>query len=373
MKKLRFFNLLLLLFFCSNTFGQFNSTHCRFFEEYYTTETSYFQFPDDTDVESMSVADILKAKPKVVLNLNQYCIDYQGNLSKRMETLNPDDVFEDWMPQSITSIISKNGSKILDGANNVIFEKPLSQEQYLDIINIENELSQGFNDFPIPTIPTSSEIIDLENAGFTVLEHSSSAIEVVTDSFSIYTNSDNNKIVTTFFEEAVFIKSEERVFYVDENDSSLPSKVVYKDRIELSSGLIGYQVHEIDYYNYLRTSDGTILGKNTSSESIEEKKASANLLNNSNEIELFTKTLISEIQVAPNPAHNNLTIKLPNRVQGQTFLVEIYDLSGEIRKIKRNQSGELKINVSSLSPGIYLIKAVDNESGKMSSKKFIKN
>ena len=61
-----------------------------------------------------------------------------------------------------------------------------------------------------------------------------------------------------------------------------------------------------------------------------------------------------DIIIAPNPAHQNLSIKAPilNRVQ-------VYDMTGRVLIDEACNSSEISLNLDDLNPGIYLIKIND--------------
>ncbi|MBL7765020.1 MAG: T9SS type A sorting domain-containing protein [Chitinophagaceae bacterium] len=62
--------------------------------------------------------------------------------------------------------------------------------------------------------------------------------------------------------------------------------------------------------------------------------------------------------IYPNPAQESITLKLNASAAQQTMPVELYDLNGKLMKHQLLRSGQqqLSINISSLSPGTYIVK-----------------
>jgi len=78
------------------------------------------------------------------------------------------------------------------------------------------------------------------------------------------------------------------------------------------------------------------------------------------------------IAAYPNPANNNLNITIPNKWQGKKVSYEIFNNHGRmIIKEEPNSSSQTEtLNVSSLAPGIYLVKATCE--GETATQKIIK-
>ncbi len=72
------------------------------------------------------------------------------------------------------------------------------------------------------------------------------------------------------------------------------------------------------------------------------------------------------IMVYPNPASFNLTIVTP-----ETSVIEISNIEGQIVKILKIKDCKIDIDISDLSSGVYIIKAMTDK--EITTKKFIKN
>ena len=64
----------------------------------------------------------------------------------------------------------------------------------------------------------------------------------------------------------------------------------------------------------------------------------------------------SPLKIAPNPARDNVSIRLSDKSENQCLL-RIFDISGKevLRQIPENTTN-IQLNVSHLQPGLYLIK-----------------
>jgi hypothetical protein len=76
-----------------------------------------------------------------------------------------------------------------------------------------------------------------------------------------------------------------------------------------------------------------------------------------------------EFDMYPNPASENLTIQLASDSDKAT--VQFYDYLGRLALTQKITDANSKIDVNSLSKGMYLIKVISNN--KIGSQKFIKN
>ena len=74
------------------------------------------------------------------------------------------------------------------------------------------------------------------------------------------------------------------------------------------------------------------------------------------------------IKLYPNPVQNDLNVKLP-QINGAEISYSIYNLSGQI--ISNDKLGNESIDVSQLSPGMYILQLKTND-GKKGTKSFIK-
>jgi hypothetical protein len=80
--------------------------------------------------------------------------------------------------------------------------------------------------------------------------------------------------------------------------------------------------------------------------------------------------IITDVNIYPNPATDNITIQLINPKQSIKS-ISIFDIRGKEVINKQLNSNQLQLDVSSLSSGVYLIKGQTN-SGLSFSRKFVK-
>ena len=74
--------------------------------------------------------------------------------------------------------------------------------------------------------------------------------------------------------------------------------------------------------------------------------------------------------IFPNPATKNITINIPQKATSDSYRIEITSIEGQIIKTLSNNNTETTIDVSDLSPGVYIIKAQSNKG--VIIRKFIK-
>ncbi len=75
-----------------------------------------------------------------------------------------------------------------------------------------------------------------------------------------------------------------------------------------------------------------------------------------------TISSISSLEVYPNPVRNYLTVKIP-QVKSNVITLSIYSQDGKLLQESKESivpSGEIAINIESLSPGLYFIKAISD-------------
>jgi len=97
---------------------------------------------------------------------------------------------------------------------------------------------------------------------------------------------------------------------------------------------------------------------------------SDSLLTDSGSVSVPEENAASQaILLSPNPVSDILNIKLDKKTKKSDF-VEIVNLSGQTILTQKMESNELSLNVSKLSPGIYIVQTY--VSGVMRKQKFIK-
>jgi hypothetical protein len=74
------------------------------------------------------------------------------------------------------------------------------------------------------------------------------------------------------------------------------------------------------------------------------------------------------LEVYPNPANNLLNTSLPEHINKQDVIIEIYAINGQ--KVYRGD-GAASINVSTYQTGFYTIKAFYKETQQISISKFV--
>ena len=78
---------------------------------------------------------------------------------------------------------------------------------------------------------------------------------------------------------------------------------------------------------------------------------------------------VASIEVYPNPARDFINIKLPGGTQPDRFGIEIYSLQGSL--IYRQFQDQSTINVSSIQPGIYIMRVTTDQSAAFTTKLII--
>ncbi|MBL7727868.1 MAG: T9SS type A sorting domain-containing protein, partial [Dinghuibacter sp.] len=91
-------------------------------------------------------------------------------------------------------------------------------------------------------------------------------------------------------------------------------------------------------------------------------------------VALGTASLVDDVpvvtrsQVFPNPAKNKLTVQLAE-LNGMAD-ISITDINGRIVMRQRTADNNTEMNISQLSPGVYMVKVMEN--GKLNNWKFVK-
>ena len=81
-----------------------------------------------------------------------------------------------------------------------------------------------------------------------------------------------------------------------------------------------------------------------------------------------TEQSVSKFTIYPNPTNGLLTIRNTENVE----LVEVYSLTGQkVMTIDNEFAGETVLNVSSINPGVYVIKLIEKD-GNTGAVTFIK-
>jgi len=62
---------------------------------------------------------------------------------------------------------------------------------------------------------------------------------------------------------------------------------------------------------------------------------------------------LAEVRIYPNPASSIITIEMP---AGELLVVEILDISGKTVRLIQNASSQMKVDISTLSKGVYTVK-----------------
>lgn len=374
--KFRFLAGLILLFslgIAADLSAQDGPESCQYFMSYNSMETSYFEFPSSVDVESMSIADILKAKKVTVLKQFENCVNSDGTHSSQVTILNPDDIYEDWMPQAITTITDDTGIEIYDRENNLIYDRPLDSVELIAYTETEVDATNGFSAPPEIRLPTDSEVAQIESAGFLVVFHSENAVEVLSENRSMYMDVVQNRIVTSIFEEGVVINALDEVFTTGASGNLIPLSTTYRNRVTLASGIIGYQVVVEEYSNYLQSENGNITSKSTTQTNPLAIKEGLNTDKDSKGIVITKKDLSLDLVLSPNPVFDNLTITFPELESNSGFAISIIDLNGKLVQTEQiGSQGKVKISANSLSKGMYFLKAENTDGSRTFVKRFVK-
>jgi hypothetical protein len=77
-----------------------------------------------------------------------------------------------------------------------------------------------------------------------------------------------------------------------------------------------------------------------------------------------------EVNVYPNPAHEQFTLALP---QGGSYTMSLYDMTGKEIKTLQNLSGATTIDAAGLTKGIYLIRLQEAHGNGFASRRIILN
>jgi hypothetical protein len=78
-----------------------------------------------------------------------------------------------------------------------------------------------------------------------------------------------------------------------------------------------------------------------------------------------------DVLLYPNPVNDMLTLQIPNT--NDVYVYEILDITGKVIKIVSNKDGINKFDLSNLTKGYYFIKATNQTSNTIITKRFIKS
>ncbi len=84
------------------------------------------------------------------------------------------------------------------------------------------------------------------------------------------------------------------------------------------------------------------------------------------------ETALSSISIIPNPASDNLNVRLPESIVNKELTIEVYDVLG--KKVIGENINQFKssINVSSWNSGLYLVRISSQEDNTSVTKRFVK-
>ncbi len=126
-------------------------------------------------------------------------------------------------------------------------------------------------------------------------------------------------------------------------------------------------------WSYLTADDSKLIVLSRDMDTANEVGISIfSITNSGSSLAINEESLLSkQIKVYPNPANNQLNLRLNNTTLSNIQSIKIFDLNGRLLKNIKKFKTQLNLNIKDLKQGVYLVKVATTKSNYIS--KFIKN
>jgi Secretion system C-terminal sorting domain len=257
--------------------------------------------------------------------------------------------FPDWVTKIAKTVIDKKGIRTYDSKGKLLTNLPHDQkalESYNTIkkLTIEN----GYNHLPAFNKISGNEQKEMQLKGLKVKTNDKGVVHIRDNNKELLYDAENKAVEKREFE-----------------GKDLKHSLFQKFTVDINGNLIPFYKKEI---NLLRTKEGRRLWHFTEQTTSNYKTtgslpARINTTGNNSSMIEFT--------IAPNPASNELMIKLPVTMMDKTPVLTIIDAVGR-QVVKVNvTSANQTISVQKLAKGIYMLQ-VQTADGSKQTKRFVK-
>ena len=336
--------------------------NCTYWHACESTQKSYFEFSEGTDLTTLEIGDLMYGKIHVRKEYVEQCYDEAAGLTVTRTLLNPEESLNEWMTPIYQSIISKNGVRMLDNQMQEIGNYPPSPLQSEHWSDMEQAIEEnGFVTGVSFDYPTPADIAELQVNGFHYVEY--------TDGKFAYSNADQEVIVDPVnlqieineMEEGELIYSTVEGFIPAEGQGYYQSFSIQRAYQVLPSGTCGSFVTITNYHNV--TTSQEVYPKSTNNKNLTTLDLESESGNNQ----------IGTFEVFPNPTRDQVSVYLSNLdASNGVFSLKLFDLNGQV-VLERSITDQNIVNLSlpDLPKGMYILNV---SSDKQSiSKKLMKN
>jgi hypothetical protein len=361
-KKILIFSVLTLFSNLQILFAQIPIVNNLCFDEEYTQNISVVS---EIDLNTLTILDKLKFKNKSYLKKNHEYLNSSGNATHDAIFTSQENLFPQWYnyPTTIRSDESglksyftteseylpdgwtgglksqtEHGEYIEDHQNGTRYlfqEYSTKAEQVYETWN-QSVFIEGFLPKYIFSYPSSLELQDLMYEGFEV-KTSENIIQVSNPSIIVVWDIIKKIIVKQYIESNTIIKTTKTYYeYNDDFETYLIHKVIKTTPGEFENG---------DCFETISTTTFTNFSEECDDSNIAFRKKETNKT-------LYEKNLL---EIYPNPAIDQLNVSIPD--SEFTSTLQISKVSGDIISLRKIEAGvnSSTINISSFSPGIYII------------------
>ncbi|HOF17242.1 MAG TPA: T9SS type A sorting domain-containing protein [Bacteroidales bacterium] len=352
-----------------------------------TVTKTYYSVTENTIIDEISDFDLVQLVSNDLHKITEYIIN-ENQLSIIYTYPQLPRYVNDYQYEVGKYIANMYGSTLYDHDNNILYQDLYDELDDSFILSNEEVIEYGnyfnyFNMDPSIAVDNFNQIgfFAEDIGGIVTAVNNEMEIEInfneLTDEFRYYDIENGN--VLLFCKKTHYAMSdnatitylivEDDTIIITTNNSIIyPIKEIEIHYDTLPKSQIRYQIKEItNYYYYTIIEDGNVL-IDVYPEIPEEAE-----IENSVSISLYQEFEKREVdlKIHPNPATNEIIITLPFYMN-QNVDIELMNPLGRVLISKNNFSGdEAKMDISSLTKGIYFIRCKKNN--KTVNAKFIKN
>ena len=208
---------------------------------------------------------------------------------------------------------------------------------------------------------TNSHILKLDKNFNEVYQKNFGGISRKNCFFSIIENNENDLVLTGYFQDAYEIYNERATMYklTVDGDSIWKRQYVSTDTTDCIN--YAYSLAQTQDNGYIFTGIAYDYG-NSPAQQIWLVKTDEYGCDGTNWWTCATNIGVNEyvrnpnFELYPNPATNDIQLTISNVQLGESVEIQIYDLTGKLVKQFKIQNSELKIQISDLKKGVYIVR-----------------
>lgn len=321
-------------------------------------ETNYV-LPEGLDVTTLAPLDASRLRRKS----KSYHVKKEiGTNGKPISTISniTDSQLESWMPTISKIEYDETGSRIYGASGNLIQQgtyssRELAMQELLDVDPTQ------FGKFRLLKQPNSQEILAMQNEGVEVSIISNTEIRIRKGDSEVIQNLDRLSVDRRWYENGkVKFRKQSKYFPTLEGLYMIPDYDIQRKQMTLPSGACVEEVTRKFYQNY------RINGQNPAVPSMENIQLEGSKRSHS------LKKVESQINIFPNPATNEIQVKLVGTPNLEPIDLEVINVLGQVvdSQILDASDSLIRIDIKDLPKGTYFIQLTQGDTKW--SKRFVK-